>query len=56
MAMTQHADLEIERNGLMTYDRKLEKCHAWEMRAKSRELIAVPIDDSGMARGDDSRP
>lgn len=45
LAVTQYTDLEIERNGLMTYDRRVEKCHVDRVRAKNREMIAVTLGD-----------
>lgn len=41
LAITQYTDLEIERNGLLTYDRKVEKCYVDQVRAKNLEMIAT---------------
>ena len=41
MAITQYTGLEIERNGLLTYDREFEKVHVDRVRAKKLEMIAV---------------
>ena len=41
LAITQYTDLEIERNGLLTYDRKVRKCHFDRVRAKNIEMIAA---------------
>ena len=41
LAITQYTDLEIERNGLLTYDRKVRKCHFDRVRTKNLDMIAT---------------
>lgn len=43
LAITQYSDVEIERNGLLTYDRKVRKCHFDRVLAKNLEMIAVGL-------------
>ena len=41
LAITQYTDLEIERNGLLTYDREVEKCYVDCVRNKNLEMITT---------------
>ena len=41
IAITQFSDLEIERNGLLTYDRRFVKVHADRVRNQNLEMIAA---------------
>jgi hypothetical protein len=48
LAITQYTDLEIERNGLLTYDRKVIKCHVEKVRAQNQDMIATGVKVNGL--------
>lgn len=47
LTITQYTDLEIERNGLLTYDRKVTKCQGDKVCAKNRDMISVGMQVDG---------